>query len=84
MIYAFTIASMVEDGDDSGSYKEALGMVYASKWLGAMRQEMESLETNGTWSIVKAPNNKRIMRCKWIFKKKEGLYGEVALSTKLE
>ena len=58
--YTLTVASEVEGRDDSGSYKEAMVMIDASKWLGAMKQEIESLEKNGTWSIVKAPKNKRM------------------------
>ena len=46
--YVLTVASEVEGGDDSGSFKEAMSLIDASKWLGAMKQEMESLEKNGT------------------------------------
>ena len=41
-------------------------------WLVAMKQEMESLPKNKTWVIVEAPRNKKVVRCKWILKKKEG------------
>ena len=53
--YALTVASKVEGGDYLGSYKEVMGMVDASKWLRAMRQEMKSREKNDTFSIMKAP-----------------------------
>lgn len=45
---------------------------------------MKSLAKNGTWCIGKAPKNKRIMGCKWVFKKKEGLSSELTLFTKVE
>ena len=46
--YALTVATKLGGGDDPGSYKEAMGMIDASKWLGAMKQEMESFEKYGT------------------------------------
>ena len=33
---------------------------------------MESLHKNCTWDLVKLPKDKKIARCKWVFKKKEG------------
>ena len=53
-----------------------MSMVDVSKCLGSMKQEMESLEKKGTWSIMKAPNNKRIVGWKLFFKKKKRLSRE--------
>ncbi|WVZ54780.1 hypothetical protein U9M48_005529 [Paspalum notatum var. saurae] len=39
-----------------------------------MQDEMESLEKNGTWDLVKLPIDKKPVRCKWIFKRKERKY----------
>ena len=50
----------------------------SSKWLIAMKQEMESLAKNETWDIVEAPKKKKIVGCKWIFKRKEGPSSGVA------
>ena len=38
-----------------------------------MQEEMQSLEKNGTWDVVRLPKQKKAVRCKWIFKRKEGL-----------
>ena len=35
---------------------------------------MESLEKNGTWDLVKLPREKKPIRCKWVFKRKDGVY----------
>ncbi|KAG8475529.1 hypothetical protein CXB51_032298 [Gossypium anomalum] len=35
-------------------------------------KEIESLHKNKTWDLVKLPKGKKIVRCKWVFKKKEG------------
>ncbi|XP_040385310.1 glutathione S-transferase-like [Oryza brachyantha] len=36
-----------------------------------MHDEMESLEKNHTWKLVELPKEKKPIRCKWIFKRKE-------------
>ena len=38
-----------------------------------MHDEMESLEKNGTWDLVRLPREKKPIRCKWVFKRKEGV-----------
>ncbi|KAG8496957.1 hypothetical protein CXB51_008164 [Gossypium anomalum] len=37
-----------------------------------MQEEIESLHKNRTWDLVKLPKGKKVIRCKWVFKKKEG------------
>lgn len=37
-----------------------------------MKQEMESLHKNNTWELVVAPKKKKIVGCKWVYKRKEG------------
>ena len=69
--YALNVASNVDGVGDPNSYKEAMASHDASKWLVAMKQEIESLHKNHTWKIVEAPKNKKIVGCKWVFKKKE-------------
>jgi len=34
---------------------------------------MQSLEKNSTWEVVPLPKKKKIVCCKWIFKRKQGL-----------
>ncbi|KAA3477583.1 Retrovirus-related Pol polyprotein from transposon TNT 1-94 [Gossypium australe] len=38
-----------------------------------MEEEMESFQKNETWQLVKPPTRKKIIGCKWVFKKKKGL-----------
>lgn len=38
-----------------------------------MDEEMASLHKNNTLVLVKKPDNKRIVRCKWIFRLKDSL-----------
>ena len=37
-----------------------------------MNEEMESLQKNETWDLVKLPEGRRTVGCKWIYKKKVG------------
>jgi len=52
-------------------YSEAISSINSNNWVIAMNDEMESLEKNGTWELVKLPTEKKLIRCKWIFKRKE-------------
>ncbi|KAG8488772.1 hypothetical protein CXB51_016789 [Gossypium anomalum] len=36
---------------------------------------MKSLYKNKTWDLVKLPKGKKVVRCKWVFKQKEGTPG---------
>jgi len=36
------------------------------------KAEMESLQKNGIWEPVSAPKTKKAVRCKWVYKLKEG------------
>ena len=38
-----------------------------------MTEEMKSLHKNQTWELVKPPMGWKIIGCKWVFKKKEGI-----------
>ena len=39
-------------------------------WKTAMQEEYDALITNGKWSLVPQPSDKKIVGCKWIFKLK--------------
>jgi hypothetical protein len=41
--------------------------------MGVMHEEMESLEKNDTCDVVCLPLKKKTVKCKWIFKRKEGM-----------
>ena len=40
-----------------------------------MVEEMESLSKNKTWVLVDKPRNKKIIGCKWVYKRKPGIVG---------
>ncbi|KAL4107588.1 hypothetical protein QTP88_017913 [Uroleucon formosanum] len=50
---------------DSVNFKEAVESQNSEKWIEAMKNEMESFEQNGTWSLVKLPKDRTIVNCGW-------------------
>ena len=42
-----------------------------------MNQEMESMYSNSVWELVDPPEDVWPIGCKWIFKRKKGIYGKV-------
>ncbi|KAH9651061.1 hypothetical protein KPL70_026606 [Citrus sinensis] len=59
--------------EEPANFSEAMESVHCDKWLEAMQDEMESLQRNQTWTLIPNPGNKRLISCKWIFKRKEGI-----------
>ena len=60
----------IATNDEPTSYNEALQGPHSDEWKKAIRSEYDSLIKNGTWDLVKAPENKNIIGCKWVFKTK--------------
>ena len=58
-----SFALVISDGDPF-SFKEATNRKYNDKWLVAMLEEMESLQKNKTWELVKLPKGKKAIGCK--------------------
>jgi hypothetical protein len=42
-----------------------------------MHEEMEALHKNKTWDLVKLPNGKKVVGCKWVFTIKHKADGSV-------
>jgi hypothetical protein len=49
----------------------------ADYWKEAIRNEMDSIMSNGTWEVVDRPYGCKPVGCKWIFKKKLRPYGTI-------
>jgi len=60
--------------DEPNSVEEALK---SSKWKGAMQDEYEALQRNGTWNLVPPSQGKNIIDCKWVFKIKKRADGQI-------
>jgi hypothetical protein len=71
MSFALNCAGEVDYSAEPSTYTEAVVSGDREKWVVAMQEEMQSLEKNGTWDIVRLPAGKKAVHCKWIFKRKE-------------
>jgi len=50
---------------------DALVCEDAASWRTAWKGELESLKKNGTWVVEQVPENRNIVGCRWLFKRKE-------------
>ncbi len=63
--------------EEPQTMEEAWNGEDAKKWEIAMQEENDSLVVNNTWSLVPLPKGRKPISCKWVFKIKHGVDGEV-------
>ena len=63
----------VSQGDPT-TYQEAIASDDRESWMVAMSEEMQSLDKNSVWELVSKPKDRKIVGCKWVFRKKEGTH----------
>ena len=73
LVYCALVAGMELRCNEPSSYEEAISSQDSTKWQCAMEEEMASLITNNTWVLVPRPQKQKLIRCKWLFKIKEGM-----------
>ena len=56
-----------------------MGSSDSESWLGAMRSELKSMEDNQVWNLVELPVDARAVECKWVFKRKTDMDGNVSI-----
>lgn len=59
-----------QEESDPLTIKETLESRHALEWQKAMRDELEAIEANETWELVKLPHGRRAIGSKWVFKTK--------------
>ncbi|MCO5599980.1 hypothetical protein L7F22_054087 [Adiantum nelumboides] len=69
---------LVVETIDEISLDEALSSPEASSWHQAMDFKYQSLMANGTWQLVPAPPNRKLVTCKWLLRKKFHANGSVS------
>ncbi|GKE95274.1 retrotransposon protein, putative, ty1-copia subclass, partial [Tanacetum coccineum] len=62
---------------EPANYKAALSDPEFKKWLVAMNEEMQSMNDNKVWKLVVLPPNAKVVKSKWIYKKKTYMDGKV-------
>ncbi|KAK8690248.1 hypothetical protein V6N13_088949 [Hibiscus sabdariffa] len=63
--------------DEPKNYQEAVSSPDSEKWLEAMRSEMDSMLNNQVWTLVEPSEGIKPIGCKWVFKKKTDMDGNV-------
>lgn len=56
------------------TFEEAVKSIDGDKWKNLCKKSY-SLIKNQTWSLVEKPKGQKLVGCKWIFKRKEGILG---------
>ena len=64
------MAEGIDANEEPFTYSEAVSCDDYGRWMIIMQEEMESLHKNGTWDLVRLPKGKKVIRCKWTFKRK--------------
>jgi hypothetical protein len=63
--------------NDPVTPKDALSRPDADNWKLAMEEEYQTLLANGTWELSDVPPGRQPIQCKWVFKTKLGVTGEI-------
>ena len=66
-----------EAESDPYTYEEVMNDIGAHHCIKAMKSELDSMYSNQVWNLVKAPNDIKLVGCKWIYKRKRGIDGNV-------
>ena len=59
------------------TFEDAKSSDDSSKWGLAMKEEIDTLESRGTWETTDRPANKPVVSCKWVYRLKTNSAGEV-------
>ncbi|KAE8675002.1 hypothetical protein F3Y22_tig00111708pilonHSYRG00525 [Hibiscus syriacus] len=62
--------ALTVNNDDPVTFHGVVTSQENDKWMAAMVEEIESLNHNRTWELVRLPEGKKPIGCKWVYKKK--------------
>jgi transposase InsO family protein len=60
----------VASEEDPNSFKQAMESADADEWKIAIKEELDAIESNGTWELVDLPAGRKAIGSKWVFKTK--------------
>jgi hypothetical protein len=63
--------------DEPMTYVEAMMGLDFEKWQSAMRSKIDSIGDNQVWDLIDPPDGVKPKECKWIYKKKTDMDGNV-------
>lgn len=65
------------------NYNEAVKSGERNEWEAAMREEMDSLHKNQTWTLVDQPEDHKVIKNRWVFTKKRTTDGSKRCKARL-
>ena len=63
--------------DQPLTFRQAMDSSESRHWKGAVKSEIDSIVSNGTWELVDLPPGCSTIGCKWIFKRKMNPDGSI-------
>jgi hypothetical protein len=63
------------DYKEPRTFKEAVASPHADYWVEAMNEELASLRTHNTYTLVRVPPGVIPIPCKWVYNIKRGIGG---------
>ena len=78
--YGFIIENneaQIIENDEPPTYMEAVMNKDSDRWLDAIKSKMNSMYVNQVWTLVDAPEGVHPIGCRWVYKKKIGVDGQV-------
>ena len=71
--------ALLLESNEPATYAEAMVSPDSEAWLEAMRSELKSMDENQVWDLVDPPPGVTAFGCKWVFKKKTDVDGNVEI-----
>ena len=71
IVYLQELGNDLGAKNDSITFSHAMNCKESDLWFNAMKDEMNSMETNGVWDLVIFPNGVKTIRCKLVYKTKQ-------------
>jgi len=53
--------------NDPETFDRAMSCKKSNLWYDAMKDEMNSMQSNRVWNLVELPNGAKVICCKWAF-----------------
>ncbi|KAL6315561.1 hypothetical protein AAG906_000865 [Vitis piasezkii] len=63
--------------NDPEMFSQAISCKESNLWYDAMKDEMNSMASNGVWNLVKLLDGAKVIGCKWVFKTKKDSLGNI-------
>jgi uncharacterized membrane-anchored protein YhcB (DUF1043 family) len=74
---------LLAEKQEPQTYAEAINDADQQKWKKAMKQEIDSLKTNQTWTLMTPPKGRKIIKNKWVYKIKRDRDGNEIYKARL-